>query len=129
MAIFNETGSGGGLVGGLAHFSEINKAKPLHPSIDFKVNLFPPNVNLTVGPNTNARTTGMIALAGLPSEAAAHNQRTIQVPGVSGYLKHGDTFTLEGQLALRVKKSHSSGVEGDAFSTPLIITAINPART
>lgn len=121
MATFSEVASGGIIGNGFADWNEWSQ-RFLHPTISFKVNLFPPNATTTVGPKTNARTTDFIDLAGLPSAAEAHNQRTIQIPGVSGHLRHGDTFNLHGQLALRVKKTYSSGTLNDAFSTPLIVT-------
>lgn len=139
MATYNETATGGCILAGLAFLQKVNRnfvasggcelggslnAPRLHPLIEFQVNLFPPSISMAVGPKTNSRTTNMIDLAGTPSQASAYSQRTIQIPGVAGHLKHGDVFELNGQLALRVKRSYSSGTVDDAFSTPLIITSI-----
>ncbi len=87
----------------------------IFPGIVFRVNLQPIGNNEFVGPATNQRTTGVPVLL---------NRTTLQeitIPGVNRRLKHGDEFSLEGQLALRTEANHTTGTVLDYTSQPLMV--------
>lgn len=119
---------GGLTTSGQIGLREVDTTRFLSPVISFKVNLFPPTGDIAIGPATNSNTTDMPNLYGTPNANATLDQRTIQVPGVNGYLRHGDTFDIAGQLGKRIKSTYSSGTVDDAFSTPLMVTKIQKSE-
>lgn len=70
---------------------------------------------MTIGPATNERTTGVPVLLDL------QNQTEISFPGVGSGFRHGDEFILQGDIAEQTLRNHTTNVEGDFTSTPLMI--------
>jgi len=111
----SEVATGGISCGGTAASSGLPVGYRLNPIIKFRVNLQPIQNNMTLGPITNERTTGVPVLLDLT------DLTEITIPGVNQRLRHGDEFILEGQLASRTLRNHSNGIEGDYTSTPLVV--------
>lgn len=116
MPTYNETSSGGIIASGLAITSDqAPLGYKLSPVIRFRVNLRPIQNNMTIGPETNERTTAVPVLVDLGPLVE------MSIPGVSQNLRHGDEFVLQGQLCTRTLQNHSTGIEGDYTSSPLIV--------
>jgi hypothetical protein len=77
------------------------------PVIVFQVNLFP------------------LGTAHLLEDSNYTTLKTLGVPGTTGELVHGDTFTLSGLQSLEVKNGYSNGVVGDYTSFPLMIVSVD----
>jgi len=107
--------TGGAVSSGAAKVTDLPTGYVIQPVVRFRVNLWSIQNTVTIGPKTNERTTGVPVLLDL------QNQTTISFPGVGSGFRHGDEFILQGDDALRTVSNHTSGVEGDYTSTPLMI--------
>jgi hypothetical protein len=92
--------------------------RTLFPEIKFKINLFPIEKVLPLGPLNSTINFGVhkIIDADLLKE-----QVEISVSEASKKFKDGDEFTLTGIKALRVKDRMTNGVKNDYSSYPLMI--------
>ncbi len=95
-------------------------SNPTHPVITFTVNL-DNNSTEQIGPNTNARNTGVLhpdmhdtsADRGKTNKAEHKNQFTTFIPGFlcgENVVKNDDgTFTVYGQKATYIKNTYTTG--------------------
>ena len=65
-------------------------------------------------------------LDGEENNAIIRQQRTVQIPGVNGYLRHGDTVSLEGIMGTDTAKTYSTNVLNDPNSVPLMLVPNPP---
>jgi hypothetical protein len=88
--------------------AQTTDSQPTHPVIVFQVNLETQNRYGHLVPNSTTLTGNQTV-----SEAdQLRNTRSTYIPGLTGaenlLYKHGDTFTVKGQKATYLKKTHVS---------------------
>lgn len=100
--------------------AQTNDSQVSHPVIVFQVNL--PTVD-----GIDSAAPNRMTVSGNESTSEAENQvssRTIYLPGLigniegigpSGFLKHGDTFTVKGQKATYLKNTYVLGSANDVL--------------
>jgi hypothetical protein len=109
------------------------------PVLTFQVNL-ELNTTEAIGPNTNLVNPHILHPMRYQTDqdnaqteqSNIKNTRGLWLPGLSGAnnissLGHGERFTVRGLQAIYIRDTYTTGVVGDATSTPLYIYSDDPA--